>query len=52
MLKRILNIWFIIMMYEVGKLLGRELYYYLTANDDIEAPNDFNEEDHIHLNDL
>lgn len=52
MFKRILKIWFIIMMYELGKMLGRELYYYLTANDDVEAPNDFNEEDHIHLNDL
>lgn len=52
MIKRILKIWFTIAMYELGKWIGRELYYKLTANDDIEAPNDFNEEDHIHLNDL
>lgn len=52
MIKRILKIWFIIMMYELEKFLGKELYYYLTANDEVEVPKDFNEKDHIHLNDL
>ena len=27
MIKRILKIWFTIAMYELGKWLGRELYY-------------------------
>lgn len=50
MFKRILKIWFIIMMYEIGKFLGKELYFYLTANDDVEVPKDFDENDHAHLN--
>ena len=29
-------------MYELGKWLGRELYYKLTANDEVDkAPNDY-----------
>lgn len=52
MIKRILKIWFTIAMYELGKWIGRELYYYLIANDEVEVPKDFNEKDHIHLNDL
>ncbi|WP_017465044.1 transcriptional activator RinB [Staphylococcus epidermidis] len=52
MIKRILKIWFTIAMYELGKWIGRELYYKLTANDEVEqAPQDFSEYDHIHLND-
>lgn len=50
MFKRMIRICFTIIMYEFGKLLGRELYYYLTANDEVEAPSDFNEYDHLHLN--
>lgn len=50
MIKRIIKIWFTIAMYELGKRIGRELYYKLTANDDIEAPQDFTQDDHIHLN--
>ncbi|AFD22316.1 RinB [Staphylococcus phage StB20] len=41
MIKRILKIWFTIAMYELGKCIGRELYYKLTANDEVEVPKDF-----------
>ena len=33
-------------MYELGKWIGRELYYKLTANDEVEVPKDFDEKDH------
>ena len=52
MIKRILKIWFTIAMYELGKWIGRELYYKLTANDEVEVPKDFDEKDHVHLNEL
>lgn len=41
MIKRILKIWFTIAMYELGKWIGRELYYKLTANDEVEVPKDY-----------
>lgn len=42
MIKRILKIWFTIAMYELGKWIGREIYYKLTANDEVDiAPNDY-----------
>ncbi|WP_347134450.1 transcriptional activator RinB [Staphylococcus capitis] len=41
MIKRILKIWFTIAMYELGKCIGRELYYKLTAYDEVEVPKDF-----------
>ena len=50
MIKRILKIWFTIAMYELGKWIGREVYYKLTANDEVEVPKDFDENDHAHLN--
>ncbi|MCG2285087.1 transcriptional activator RinB [Staphylococcus epidermidis] len=50
MIKRILKIWFTIAMYELGKWIGIELYYKLTANDEVEVPKDFDEYDHTHLN--
>ena len=52
MIKRILKIWFTIAVYELGKWLGRELYYKLSANDEVKVPKDFNENDHAHLNEL
>lgn len=52
MIKRILKIWLTIAMYELGKWIGREVYYKLTANDEVEMPKDFNEDDHAHLNEL
>ena len=52
MVKRILKIWFTIAVYELGKWLGRELYYKLTANDEVDkAPNDYaNESDQYDIN--
>ena len=51
MVKRILKIWFTISVYELGKWLGREVYYKLSANDEVDkAPLDFKNYDHIHLN--
>ncbi len=41
MIKRLIKIWLIIAMYELGKCIGRELYYKLTANDEVEVPKDF-----------
>ncbi|MCE5028998.1 regulator [Staphylococcus epidermidis] len=41
MIKRILKIWFTIAIYEVGKWIGRELYYKMTANDEVEVSKDF-----------
>ncbi|MGZ9420431.1 transcriptional activator RinB [Staphylococcus epidermidis] len=41
MAKRILKIWFTIAMYELGKWIGRELYYKLAANDEVEVPKDY-----------
>lgn len=48
----ILKIWFTIAMYELGKWIGREVYYKLSENDDVEVPKDFDENDHAHLNEL
>jgi len=51
MIKRILKIWFTIAMYELGKWIGRELYYKLTANDEVEVPKDYARiDDQIDLN--
>lgn len=52
MFKKITKVWFTIAMYEIGKWIGREIYYKMTSNDEIEIPKDFNEYDHIHLNNV
>lgn len=42
MIKRVLKIWFTVAVYELGKWIGRELYYKLTANDEVDiAPDDY-----------
>lgn len=41
MIKHISKLIFTLAMYELGKWIGRELYYKLTANDDVEVPKDF-----------
>lgn len=42
MIKRVLKIWFTVAVYELGKWIGREIYYRLTANDEVDiAQNDF-----------
>lgn len=51
MFKRILKIWFIIALYELSKYLTNELIVMLQSEDDVDVPQDFNEYDHIHLND-
>lgn len=50
MIKRILKIWFIITMYELSKYITNELIVKLQSEDDVEVPQDFTEDDHIHLN--
>ena len=50
MIKRILKIWFIIGMYELSKYLTNELIVKLQSVDDVEVPQDFTQDDHIHLN--
>lgn len=50
MIKHISKLIFTLAMYELGKWIGRELYYKLTANDEVEVPKDFTQDDHIHLN--
>ena len=42
----------IIAAWELGKYLGEQLVIYTNRNDEVEAPADFNIDDHIHLNDL
>lgn len=53
MFKRILKIWFTIAMYELGKYLTNVVIdYYKYKQDEVDqAPKDFNEYDHTHLND-
>lgn len=52
MIKHILKNLFLIAMYELGKWIGREVYYKLTANDEVKVPKDFDVNDHAHLNEL
>ena len=52
MIKHISKLIFTLAMYELGKWIGRELYYKLAANDEVEVPKDFDVKDHIHLNEL
>ena len=49
-IKRILKIRFIIGMYELSKYLTNELIVKLQSVDDVEVPQDFTQDDHIHLN--
>lgn len=41
MIKHISKLIFTLVMYELGKWIGRELYYKLTANDEVEVPSDY-----------
>ncbi|MBT2860982.1 transcriptional regulator [Staphylococcus coagulans] len=50
MIKRIINLLITLALYELGKYLTEQLIIILTANDSVEAPNDFYIDDHIHLN--
>lgn len=52
MIKKLIRLWFTIAMYELGKWIGREVYYKLSENDDVEVPKDYDVNDHAHLNEL
>ncbi|MBA8777720.1 transcriptional regulator, partial [Staphylococcus schleiferi subsp. coagulans] len=41
MLKRTINLLITLALYELGKYLTEQLIIVLTANDSVEAPNDF-----------
>lgn len=50
MIKHISKLIFTLAMYELGKYVTEQLLIKYTSNDDIEAPQDFTQDDHIHLN--
>lgn len=53
MFKRILKIWFIIAMYELGKYLTNVLIVKLQAEDDVDVPSDYARvSDQYDINDL
>ncbi|PTJ92075.1 transcriptional activator RinB [Staphylococcus simulans] len=52
MIKPILKLILTLTLYETAKYITEQLIIYETQNDDVEAPADFNINDHIHLNDL
>lgn len=51
MIKRVIKIWFIISLYKLSKYITNELIIKLQSEDDVDAPQDFTQDDHIHLND-
>ena len=51
MIKRTLKVWFIITVYELSKYITNELIVVWQSKDDVDAPQDFTQDDHIHLND-
>lgn len=52
MIKSILKIILTLTLYEAAKYITEQLIIRATQNDDVEAPTDFNINDHIHLNNL
>ena len=50
MIKHISKLIFTLAMYELGKYVTEQLLIKYTSNDDIEVPQDFTQDDHIHLN--
>ncbi|WP_105976091.1 transcriptional activator RinB [Staphylococcus simulans] len=52
MIKPILKLILTLTLYEAAKYITEQLIIYRTRNDDVEAPADFDINDHIHLNDL
>ncbi|WP_105988602.1 transcriptional activator RinB [Staphylococcus simulans] len=52
MIKTILKIILTLTLYEAAKYITEHLIIHTTQNDDVEAPTDFNINDHIHLNNL
>lgn len=52
MIKPILKLILTLTLYETAKYITEQLIIHATQNDEVEAPADFNIDDHIHLNDL
>ncbi|PTJ01823.1 transcriptional regulator [Staphylococcus simulans] len=52
MIKPIIKIILTLTLYEAAKYITEQYIIYATQNDDVEAPADFDINDHIHLNDL
>ncbi|PTJ02731.1 transcriptional regulator [Staphylococcus simulans] len=52
MIKTVFKIILTLILYEVSKRITEQLIIYRTQNDDVEAPADFDINDHIHLNNL
>ncbi|PTI97344.1 transcriptional regulator [Staphylococcus simulans] len=52
MIKKLLKTLLTLVLYEAVKYITEQLIIYRTQNDDVEAPADFDINDHIHLNDL
>lgn len=50
MIKPILKLILTLTLYEAAKYITEQYMIYRTQNDDVEAPSDFNINDHIHLN--
>lgn len=50
MIKTIFKIILTLTLYEAAKYITEQLIIRATQNDDVEAPADFNVNDHIHLN--
>ncbi|MDK7927649.1 MAG: transcriptional regulator [Staphylococcus simulans] len=52
MIKTIFKIILTLTVYETAKYITEQLIIHATQNDDVEAPTDFNINDHIHPNNL
>lgn len=50
MIKHILKLIFTLAMYELGKYATEQLIIWWQSDDELDAPLDFNQYDHIHLN--
>lgn len=50
MIKHISKLIFTLATYELSKWVTEQLLIKYTSNDDIDAPQDFTQDDHIHLN--
>lgn len=51
-MKQILKLLLTLVLYEAAKYITEQLIIHATQNDDVEAPADFNIDDHIHLNNI
>lgn len=52
MIKPILKLILTLTLYETAKYITEQLIIYATQSDNVEAPADFDINDHIHLNNL